>query len=305
MKFNKAQLGAIFAIVAGFLYGFLGFFSIRIMQEGVSIPNMMFWRFLISAIFISPFLLIKVNSNQKSLKEAMKALFFGAAFYCLSPIFFCMSARHISTGLSMVIFFIYPLIVMLINKLFYKQKISRIYYLALSAILIGMLFLVDMRSISFNLMGIIFSILSGAFYAFYIVGSKNNKIDPLFSTFMVSMGCAITSLIFALFDNSFEIPSNLTSWGYLLGYGTVCTAIPILIFLESLKYISSEKASILSVLEPVFVVIIGVLLLNESINSSQGIGIVCILTGALIALVDKKPIKQSSPLNKVFEVEDR
>jgi drug/metabolite transporter (DMT)-like permease len=303
MKLNKAQLGALYAIIAGFLYGFLGFFSIKVMQEGISIPDMMFWRFLISALFIAPFLVIKKVYLKCSAKEAVKALFFGAAFYCLSPIFFCLSSRYISTGLSMVIFFIYPLVVMIVNWLFYKQKISKIYYLALFAILVGMLFLVDTQTLSFNLTGILFSVLSGVFYAFYIVGSKNNKINPLFSTFMVSIGCSLTAFVFALLDKSLQLPSTSFVWMHLLGYGVICTAIPILIFLESLKYISSEKASILSVLEPVFVVIFGVILLDETINSSQGLGIVFILAGAIITLINKKPQKQVQNINKPLELD--
>jgi drug/metabolite transporter (DMT)-like permease len=297
MKLSKAQLGTSYAILAGFLYGFLGFFSIRIMQEGSSIPNMMFWRFAISFLFILPFIFIKKNTTKSTPKELFKALFFGAAFYCLSPIFFCMSSRYISTGLSMVIFFIYPAIVMFINWLFYKKKISRIYYLAIIIIFAGMIMLIDTSAISFNFLGILFSVLSGAFYAFYIVGSKQSKIEPLISTFMVSLGCALTALLFAIYDTSFKVPNSTSLWFYLLGYGIICTSIPILIFLESLKYISSERASILSVLEPVFVVIFGVILLGEALNGWQGVGVVAILTGAIIALINKQPTSQKDSRN--------
>jgi drug/metabolite transporter (DMT)-like permease len=301
MKLSKTHLGSTYAILAGFLYGFLGFFSVRIMQEGISIPNMMFWRFAISALFILPFIFFKKKFNKNSPKELFKALFFGAAFYCLSPIFFCISSRYISTGLSMVIFFIYPLIVMFINWLLYKKKISRIYYLAIIIILSGMILLVDLSAMHFNLLGILFSVLSGAFYAFYIVGSsKLSKIEPLISTFMVSLGCAFTSILFAFSDGSFKVPMSISLWLYFLGYGIICTSIPILIFLESIKFISSEQASILSVLEPVFVVIFGVILLGEVLNGWQGLGVFAILAGAVIVLIDKKTSAKKDPDNLYF-----
>ena len=68
----------------------------------------------------------------------------------------------------------------------------------------------------------------------------------------------------------------------------MATVIPILLMLYGLKYISSEKASILSVLEPVFVVIFGILLLGESLRFLSAVGIVLILAGALMTLFSHK-----------------
>ncbi|BCA94795.1 hypothetical protein TUM19329_11560 [Legionella antarctica] len=51
---------------------------------------------------------------------------------------------------------------------------------------------------------------------------------------------------------------------------------------------SSEKASILSVLEPVFVVVFGVLLLGETLKPWHALGVVFVLAGALITLFGHK-----------------
>ena len=58
--------------------------------------------------------------------------------------------------------------------------------------------------------------------------------------------------------------------------------------LYSLKYISSERASILSVLEPVFVVIFGVILLGETLHPWHAVGVVFVLLGAMITLFSHK-----------------
>ena len=73
-----------------------------------------------------------------------------------------------------------------------------------------------------------------------------------------------------------------------MGIGVVATVIPILLMLHSLKYISSEKASLLSVLEPVFVVIFGVLLLGETLKPIHALGVVFVLAGALLTLLSHK-----------------
>jgi drug/metabolite transporter (DMT)-like permease len=84
------------------------------------------------------------------------------------------------------------------------------------------------------------------------------------------------------------IPQNIDTWLNLLVIGVIATVIPILLMLHSLKYISSEKASILSVLEPVFFVIFGVVLLGETLQAWHAFGVVLVLLGALITLFSHK-----------------
>ena len=177
---------------------------------------------------------------------------------------------------------------MLLNYFFYGHVIPKIYYLAIFIILFGMLLLIDMHQIGFDLLGIALGIASSFFYACYIISSKNNEMPPNLSTLMVCLGCMSTSFIVSYFDHSLAVPQSIDTWFNLLGIGVVATVIPILLMLHSLKYISSERASILSVLEPVFVVIFGVLLLGETLKPWHALGVVFVLMGALLTLFSHK-----------------
>jgi len=148
--------------------------------------------------------------------------------------------------------------------------------------------LVDMSELKFDMIGISLAVLSGILYACYIVWSKKVEISPMTSTLMVSLGCALACLVFSLCGHDFSIPSTLAQWAYILGFGIVSTAIPMLFFLEGLKKINAEKASILSVTEPIFVVIFGIILLEETINLPKVVGIITILLGAFITLFNRK-----------------
>lgn len=174
-----------------------------------------------------------------------------------------LASLYIGSGLAMVVF-TYPVVIMLLNY-FYGQSIPKVYYLAILIILFGMVFMVDLDA-SFNLWGMVFAIASAFFYACYIIGSKRNLLSPNMSTFMVCLGCTVTSFFVSFLITLFIVPTSTTVWVHLFGIAVIATVIPILLLLYSLKYISSEKASILSVLEPVFVVIFGVLLLGEKFS---------------------------------------
>lgn len=249
---------------------------------------MLFWRFIVSSLFILVLLLPQLDTIVFAPYELVKVTFYGAAFYGSCSILYFLAAQYIGSGLAMVVFFTYPAIVMLINFLFYRLPINKIYYLALIIILGGLLCLVNGGQFRFDVLGLGLGILSALLYALYIIASKNSPVPPLVSTFWISIGSALTSLIASLIDNSFLVPLSFSIWFNIFGIGIICTALPILLLLKGLKHISSLQASILSVLEPVFVVIFGVILLDEKVNLTQMIGIVIILSGALLTLLSNR-----------------
>lgn len=292
MHNKNSFLGSFYAILAGFLYGFLGYFGASLMQEGLSIPNLTFWRFALSAICLIPLLLFYKNEHSKNIKQCLLMVSFGAIFYCISPLLFFMGSRHIGTGLSMVLFFCYPAVVMVVETLKKKKRFEKKYLLSICTIFIGISLLVDYQSFNFNVWGISLSLLSGVFYALYILGSQNIALPSLLATFMVSCGCSFTTFISALLDQSFQIDLSFRAWMLVIGFGIFSTAIPILLFLKSLQYISGTKASLLSVLEPVFVVILGVWLLSEDIHMIQYVGIIFILSGAFLSMIKSPAVSK-------------
>ncbi len=278
--------GSIYVILSSMLYGSLGYFGMSLISENLSVCNMLFWRFLISSLSIILFIyLSKQNLNYFS-KQNFKLFIYAAIFYGSSSAFYFASSTYIGTGLSMVILFIYPTIIIAFNALFYKQKIDKLYYVSMSLIIVGMILLVNQADLSFNLLGISLSIISAIEYAAYIIYSKRySTTPPITAALMVSLGSCFGCLIFALFEGSFYLPSNnFQIWINFITIGIVCTSLPILFMLKGLKYISAEKASLLSVVEPVCVGIAGILLLNESINLHQLFGVIIILIGAIICI---------------------
>lgn len=284
---SNKQHGALYAIASGLCYGLLGYFGISLMKNGLSVSNMLFWRFFIASLFMIIILLPQYKIILDRPKESFKVAAYGIAFYSTSAIVYFIASKYIGTGLSMVIFFTYPAMVMLFNVIFYKTPMSRIYYFAFAMIVVGMVCLADLQECAFDIFGIGFGLLSAVFYSSYIIASKESKASPLVSTLMVSIGSGITCFVLSYMESSFFIPTSLHNWFNIAGIGIICTALPILLFLQALKYITSEKASILSVLEPVFVVIFGIILLDEKISTIQIIGVVIVLSGAVLSLFSK------------------
>lgn len=287
-KLSHQHQGTLYAIISGLCYGLIGYFGVTLMNSGLSVFNMLFWRFFVATLVV---LLILVSQPKKKLNisnESLKVLFYGMAFYGTSTILYFIASQYVGTGLAMVIFFAHPAILMMLNSMLNKTKISGLYYFAFSILIIGMILLVDIQEFTFDILGIGLGLLSSLFYACYIFSSKKIILSPTISTLMVSAGCMITCLIAALMDSSFYVPSGINDWFNISCMALICTALPILLLLQALKYLSSEQTSMLSVLEPVFVVIFGIALLGETITNLQIMGAIIVLSGALMSLLPEK-----------------
>lgn len=280
--------GSLFSITSGLLYGLVGYFGMTLMSTNISVTNMTFWRFLVAALFIGVILIKQSKMLTLNKLEMLKAFLSGATFYSISTLSYFMASQSIGTGLAMVLLFTFPVFVILLNWIISRIEIPKVYYFAILIITLGLVLLADLGDLKFDLIGFGFGLLSAFLYASYIVSSKNIKLPPLVSTLMITFGCAIACLIFTLFDNSFMVPSTHSQWIHILGFGIFSTAFAILFLLKGMKTISAEKASILSVLEPVFVVIFGILLLDESLTALQGCGVIIILSGAVLTLFSQK-----------------
>lgn len=285
-------------MLSGLFFGLIGYFGMSAIHANLSVFTMLFWRFIVASLFIFIMLIPQIKTLAHNPLELGKVFFHGAAFYSTSAIFYFLASYHIGSGLAMVIFFTYPAIVMFINIIVYKVRLSKIYLLALIVIAAGMLLLMNGNYGTFNARGIEYSILASMTYALYIVVSKNSPVAPLPSTLLLSMGCIFTCLIAAIIDKTLSFPLSMSVWSNIVGIGIICTALPIVFLLKGLKNISSTQASILSVFEPIFVVIFGIILLDEKINVYQAIGVVTLLTGALISLLNDKfcQAKGSQPI---------
>jgi drug/metabolite transporter (DMT)-like permease len=285
---SKENRGVLYAISSGLCFGLLGYFGVTLMQENFSVYTMLFWRFVVGSLVVMLFLLPHYSVIFKKPKELLKVFLYGVSFYSVTAILYFIACQYISTGLAMVTFFTYPVLVILLNKFLYKSEIPKSYYGAVGLILVGMLFLSGNQDLKGSVVGLLLGIASAATYAGYLIVSKKSTLSPLVSTLMVSLGSLVTCFSVAVIDHSFFVPTDMRIWMNIIALGTFCTALPILLLLRALQYISSEKASLLSVLEPIFVLFFGVVLLDETVTSTQLVGVVIVLLGAMVTLFGKR-----------------
>lgn len=293
-SYKKILHASLLIALSGVLYGFLGYLGTNVLQENLSISDMLFWRFFIAGswmlLFASRNSSIKKVFQQIDLRVLIFMFFLGAIGYAGSSEFYFIASQYTGTGLAMVIFFSYPIIIALMSWISQPQRFNKFTLLILFTMMIGLFLLKDSANQSLNWWGIFFAIISALCYAFYVIGSKrfSSRIDSNLLTTIVCYGCAFICLLVSISSHSFVLPHAAKSWINLFALGIFATALPIQLMLKGLQYVSSMRASIISVLEPLVTVFVGVILLNESISHLQILGVIIILASALLVQFQKE-----------------
>lgn len=288
VHYKKILQASTLIALSGILYGFLGYFGTTILREHLSITAMLFWRFFIAGSWMFLFS-IKKQPAQQIFKMDKRILLFmfilGAIGYAGSSGFYFVATQYTGTGLAMVIFFSYPIIVALTSWITHKKNPAIGTIIILILMTLGLTLLRNPSGQSVSSLGIFFAMLSATCYAFYVMGSKHSAVVAINSTVLtiiVCFVCALLLLALSLFTHSFSFPQTTRGWIYLLAFGVLATALPIQLMLEGLKYVSSMRASIISVLEPLVTVFVGILLLDESVSHLQLLGAFIILSSAIL-----------------------
>lgn len=288
MQNKKLQIQAILLVaLSGILYGFMGFFGTHILRDHFSVENMLFWRFFIAGIWMFAYAAFKHEkfiAGWSGSGTLTLPFILSAIFYAGSSGFYFLASEKTGTGLAMVIFFCYPVFVAGFAWVQNYWRINKYSAASLAAIVFGLVLLKGTDHSAINAVGIILAMAAALSYALYVYRSKRmiNTTHSSYFTVIICFNCAAVFFIIACATHTFAFPPSLNAWLYIFALSIIATAIPIQLLLEGLKIISSVKASILSVLEPVVTLIVGITLLSESITTLQITGVLILLVGAIV-----------------------
>ncbi|MDG1729971.1 MAG: DMT family transporter [Algibacter sp.] len=250
---------------------------------------------LLRMLFSFPFYIIiaYLYRNQNAIvkpnfKDYLWLLFFGFVGYYLASYFDFVGLTYIKASLERIILFLYPTIVILLNKVFLKQPITKIQTLAIGLTYLGIVIAFsDEVSISGSetYLGGFFILLSAITYASYLVGS--GWLIPKFGVIKFTAYAMIFSCVcvFIHYSISSEISLFSFSWEvYALGFliAVFATVIPSFLVSASIKMISSSNFAIVAGIGPISTIILAAIFLNEVLTWLQLFGALVVIIGILL-----------------------
>jgi drug/metabolite transporter (DMT)-like permease len=242
--------------------------------------------FLIAAFLISN----KAGNIRMTGKQWMQLLVLGISGYYLSAYFDFTGLQYISAGLERLILFLYPTFVLIINRVFFKQTITRTQMLALFLTYAGIAiaYFNEMKIDTTNpyfFWGSFLIFACSVTYAVYISGS--GKVIPFigaakFAAYSMLVATAVLFIHFILRGDFSGVVQAKGMWKYGILLAIMATVIPTFMLSAGLSKIGSNNVAIISGIGPVSTIVQAHWILGEKIHTGQIIGTVMVIAGVLL-----------------------
>ena len=277
---RRRLLGYLAGITAGVSYGMNPLFGKALMESGVPVMVMLFFRYGFAAIFTAILMLARKESFRVGKREIGLLILLGLLFAGSSITLFT-SYAYIPSGLATTLVYLYPVFVALI-MVFLRIYPSWQTWLSILA----------------TFAGILLAIGAALCYSFYLVIVNRSKrikkvSEQTLTLYSLITGAVLFAVILA-FQGEYLLEGLDTpaDWGILMGLAIVPTMIATLTLAISSRYIGPTKTAILGVFEPLTAILIGTLFFSEPLTFKMALGIaICV---AAVVFMILKPGKKKN-----------
>ncbi len=270
--------GSAFCIASAVFYGMMPLAAKAAYADGASPFAAAGVRFFTSSVLLLFWLRILRHEAIRIRVNIIPNILFYSLCFSATTICLYNSYEYISSGLATTLHFTYPAFVIILSVLMFGLHPSRRESLALVMCLCGLaLFLAPGEEL--NIAGMVLAVVSGLIYAAYIAVCGHRKDNPPadIMSLWISILCAIEILGFGAAVGRLTFPKTAPGWRALFGLAVLSTAAFVL-FQFGLSLVGPVRTSLLSTLEPVTSILIGVTVLEERLTAKMVIGILLVLS---------------------------
>lgn len=286
---NKRINGTAQILFSTFLWGTALVYSRYIFEKGFSsrdaVSLKMFFGFLTLFIYI----LIKDRSLLKiDVRGLLQCLTLGVFCHAFYNLFMFMTIDSTNVATAVAILYTSPIFVVIMSKIFFKEKLSYLKIFALILAIIGIYLTVtngDFSNLAINKKGLITGLASGFTFGLSTIISKASVAKYRQETILTYT--FLFAFVFSLFfSNPLEIVRGSYEplvYVFIIMLGVFSTAISYLFYLNGLKLgVQPSRASIISTLEVPISIIGEFLVFKDAILIWKILGIVLIMASILL-----------------------
>ncbi|WP_198335236.1 DMT family transporter [Psychrobacter namhaensis] len=259
-------------------FGSLAFASLRVVLAGLT---------------MLVFVLLK-KKNRQGIRDNWKVLTLVGLFSAAIPfMLFAFAARSVNAGVLAVLNASVPMMSGFIASTFFKDRLSKKQILGLVIGIVGVVILMSEslfgeQSVTSGsgLLPMGYALLACVGYA---VGANitRNYLDNVTPVAITAGSLIIASVIMlpiALYEFPYGKSISLTAWVSVICIGVFSTAIALIFMNQLIKSIGPMRATSITLVIPIFAIILGYLLLGEALDTPAIIGSVVILFGTYLSL---------------------
>jgi drug/metabolite transporter (DMT)-like permease len=221
-------------------------------------------------------------------KQWIMTIAAGFSGYYLGSLTDFMGLKYLSAGMERLILYTFPTIVLVLNVLFFKIKVTNHQYIAVFLTYLGIFiaFGSDLKSgeQSNIWLGSLLIFTSAVTYSIYYVLA--GQMIPLVGSILFSCYSMLAATVFVLLHaillNGFQLlHQNQMVYAVAFAIAIVSTVIPTFMIAEGIKRVGASNGAIIGFVGPVSMIFMANIFLGESITILQLIGTAVVLMGVL------------------------
>lgn len=276
-------MGALFMVLSGTAFGILPWFVRVASDRGVGPLGMMTIRFSLAtatllaarALLVRAGRLVPAGDRSTHLRLAL----LGATGYAPQSILFFLGMQRIDVSLGTVIFYTYPVLVVLGGWAALQQRPNRTMALCLAVTVVGAVLTAGEVG-SGSTAGAVLMGLASLWYSWHVLvlGQLAPRTDALSGLTFMLCGATATVVVGEIVTRN-PLPSDPQSWAACIAAAYLCTVVALGLFVLGIRHVSAGEAAVLSTIEPVVSIALGVAALGEDLTAVRLAGAVLVLIG--------------------------
>lgn len=278
-------MGGALAALASLQFGVIVVVGKRVLERGMSVESMLAFRFAVAAVVLTVALVVLGRPLVAAPGERRGLALLAVFGYGVEATFFFTAATHGTAAAVTLLFFTYPVFVMLGAWSFGRGAPARLTMIALLCALAGAAIVAGTGAgLSVEVAGVVFAMAAALTFSGYLVGADFvlRKTNPMTSAMWVSGGASAGLFVYAAISGRFTPPTGSQDIWAILVMG-LASAGAFVCLMGALQRIGAVRTAIVSATEPLAAALLGYLYLGESVSAGTAAGGALILVGAVLA----------------------
>ncbi len=244
----------------------------------VSSGELALYRAILATMMLSFYLLrTKQSICLRSLGKELYYLLFSGIAMGFNWILLFEAYKYTTVAISTLSYYFAPVIVTIASPFLFKEKITVRQVLCFAMATLGLTLVIGITNLGRSgndAIGIAFGLGAAALYATVILLNKHIKgVSGIHRTFLQFLAAILVLIPYVGFTGGVNLSQlNTVGWICLLVVGFVHTGITYCLYFSSVKEIPGQEAAILSYVDPLVAVVIGIVLLSEPLSWQQLVG---------------------------------
>ena len=268
------RVRATFSLIgAAFGFSTIAIFTSLLANAGTPLVTAMLGRYVVASLVLIP--MAGLAAMRLPGKRVVELAGIGGLGQALIAFLSLSALEYIPAGMLVFLFYTFPAWVALRAAILRTERLTRTRVFSLLLSFSGVGIMVGWPGAeAVHPLGAGLALTAAVVYALFIplIDRLREGVSAVVATAWVAVGALLIFLVAAVVTKGLVVPSTAMSWLYIVGLGTVSTALAFTLFLRGLQVVGPVMASIVTTAEPFFVAALAALVLGQPITVQTVIG---------------------------------